>query len=114
MQGRAHGVRKSGSSDVLTTAVTTLATSLAAALQPPCSESSNNSAHKSAGSSTPPQRESRSPLITPVRAAQLKMTYITQIKELHSLVEIGALTPEQYEDQRDSILQQMDRLNPRK
>ena len=114
MQGRAHGVRKSGSSDVLTTAVTTLATSLAAALQPPCSESSNNSAHKSAGSSTPPQRESRSPVITPVRAAQLKTTYITQIKELHSLVEIGALTPEQYEDQQDSILQQMDRLNPRK
>ena len=109
MQGRAHGVRKSGSSDVLTTAVTTLAISLAAALQPPCSESSNNSAHKSAGSSTPPQRESRSPVITPVRAA-----YITQIKELHSLVEIGALTPEQYEDQWDSILQQMDRLNPQK
>ena len=26
-----------------------------------------------------------------------------QIKELHSLVEIGALTPEQYEDQRDSM-----------
>ena len=76
MQGRAHGVRKSGSSDVLTTAVTTLATSLAAALQPPCSESSNSSAHKSAGSSTPPQRISGSPVITPVRAAQLKTTYI--------------------------------------
>ena len=41
----AHGVRESGSGDVLTTAVTTLATSLAAALQPPCSESSHNSAH---------------------------------------------------------------------
>ena len=114
MQGRAHGVRKSGSSDVLTTAVTTLATSLAAALQPPCSESSNSSAHKSAGSSTPPQRISGSPVITPVRAAQLKTTYITQIKELHSLVEIGALIPEQYEDQWDSILQQMDKRNPRK
>lgn len=47
-------VRKSGSGDVLTTAVTTLATSLAVALQPPCSESSNSSAHNSAGSSTPP------------------------------------------------------------
>ena len=114
MQGRAHGVRKSGSSDILTTAVTTLTTSLAAALQPPCSESSHNSAHKSAGSPTPPQHESRSRVITPVRAAQLKMTYITQIKKLHSLVEIGALTPEQYEEQRDSTLQQMDRLNPRK
>ena len=58
---------------------------------------------KSAGSSTP-KHKSRSPIITPVRAAQLKTTYITQIKELHSLVEIGALTPEQYEDQRDPIL----------
>ena len=107
-------LKKSGSSDVLTTAVTTLATSLAAALQPPCSESSNGSAHKSAGSSTPPQRISGSPIITPVRAAQLKTTYISQLKELHSLVEIGALTPEQYEDQRDSNLQQMSKLNPQK
>ena len=96
MQGHAHGVRKSGSSDVLTTAVTILATSLAAALQPPCSESSNNSPHKSAGSSTPPQHDSISPVITPVRAVQLKMTCITQIKELHSY---GALTQAQYEEQ---------------
>ena len=29
-------------------------------------------------------------------------------------LEIGALAPEQYEDQQDSILQQMDRFNPQK
>jgi len=54
MQGCTHGVRKSGSSDVLTTAVTTVATSLAAALQHGES-SSGASNHKNAGSSTPPQ-----------------------------------------------------------
>jgi len=42
-----------------------------------------------------------SPVVTPLRAAQLKTTNITQIKELHSLV---ALTTEQFEVQRDSIL----------
>ena len=103
-----------GSSDVLTTAVTTLATSLAVALQPSCSESSNSSDHKSAGLSTPPHHKSGSPVITPVRATQLKTTYITQIKELHSLLEIEAVTPEWYEEQRDSIIQQMDKLNPKK
>ena len=104
MQGRTHGVRKSGSSDVLTTAVTTIATSPAAALQHGES-SSGASNHKNAGSSTPPQLKSGgSPVVTPVRAAQLKTTNITQIKELHSLVEIGALTTEQFEVQRDSIL----------
>ena len=90
MQGHAHGVR---SSNVLTTAVTRLATSLAAALQP-YGESSHENA---AGSSTPPQHTPTSPAITPVRAAQLNITYIKQIKELHTLVEIGALTMEQYE-----------------
>lgn len=105
MQGRAHGVHvqsKKSDANVLSTAVTTLATSLAAALQP-CDASKN------AGSSTPPQSRST----TPVRAAQLKTTYISQIKELHSLVEIGALTSEQYNSQRDSILTLMDELNPK-
>lgn len=45
-------------------------------------------------------------------AAQLKTTYVIQIKELPSFVEIGGLTQEQYE-QRDSILQQMVKLNPK-
>lgn len=48
--------------------------------------------------------------MTPVRAAQLKTTYIDHIKELHSLVEIEAVALDQYEEQRDSVLQQMDEL----
>ena len=75
MQGCTHWVIKSGSGDVLTTAVTTiatsLATSLAAALQR--GESSGASNHKNAGSSTPPQLKcGRGPVVSPVRAAQLK------------------------------------------
>ncbi len=54
MQGRAHDVWKSGSSDVLTTAVTTLATSLAAALQPRGEPPSTTPCENAAGSSTPP------------------------------------------------------------
>lgn len=107
IQGRTHGVKKSDTSDVLTTAVSTLATSLAAALQP---HSNDNAARPS----TPPHHNhSSSSVITPIRAAELKTTYIAQIKELHSLAELGGITTHQYEEQRDCILKQMDRLNPK-
>ena len=39
------------------------------------------------------------------------ITYIQQIKELHSLWEIGAITKEHYMKQRDILLEQMDKLN---
>ncbi len=78
MQGRAHGVRKSSSSNELTTAVTALATSLAAALQP--RGESSKSEEKATGTSTPPQLKSKSPVYTPIRTAQLKTTYINQIR----------------------------------
>ena len=107
IQGYAHGIRKSGSTEVVSTAVTTLATSLVALK--PCCESSC----ATAGLSTPPQHTSRSPVMTLVKAGQLKTTYINQIKELYSLVEIGALTTEQYKMLLDSVLQKMDKLNPR-
>ena len=107
IQGRTHGVKKSDTSDVLTTAVSTLATSLAAALQP---HSNDNTARPS---TPPPHNHSSSSVITPIRAAELKTTYIAQIKELHSLAELGAITTHQYEEQRDCILKQMDRLNPK-
>ncbi len=34
--------------------------------------------------------------ITPVKAAELKSTYIKQIRELHSLLEIGAISDEDF------------------
>lgn len=48
--------------------------------------------------------------ITPIRAADLKSTYIKQIKELHSLFEIGAITETDYQKQKKVILDQMDKL----
>ena len=62
MQGRSHGVRKSGSNE-LTTAVTALATSLAAAIQPR-GESSKSPHENATGLSTPPQLKSKSPVYT--------------------------------------------------
>ena len=49
--------------------------------------------------------------ITPVKAAELKSTYIKQIRELHSLVEIGAISDEDFKKQKDVILYQMDNLH---
>ena len=49
--------------------------------------------------------------LTPGKVANLRSTYIQQIKELHSLLEIGAITEEHHMKQRDTLLQQMDKLN---
>ena len=54
--------------------------------------------------------ENSSAPITPVRAADLKSTYIKQIKELHSLVDIGAITQADFQKQKQVILDQMDKL----
>ena len=48
--------------------------------------------------------------LTPVRAAELKSTYIKQIRELHSLFEIGAIGSDDFQKQKDIILEQMDYL----
>ena len=49
-------------------------------------------------------------VLTPVRAAELKTTYISQIKALHSLFEAGAITDEDFKKQKTSILDLMDQL----
>ena len=48
--------------------------------------------------------------LTPQKAAQLKSTYIQQIKELHSLQELGAITGEHFTKQRDILLEQMTQM----
>lgn len=48
--------------------------------------------------------------ITPVRAAELRSTYIRQIKDLHSLLDIGAIAESDFEKQKQSILELMDKL----
>ena len=51
-----------------------------------------------------------SSVVTPIKAADLKSTYIKQIKELHSLFEIGAITEADFQKQKLVILDQMDKL----
>ncbi len=45
--------------------------------------------------------------ITPVKAAELKTIYIAQIKDLHSLLELGAISSNDFDKQ---ILDLMDKL----
>ena len=42
-------------------------------------------------------------VITPVKTAELKTMYISQIKELYSLLEIGALTDSDFQKQKSKI-----------
>lgn len=64
-----------------------------------------------AGKQTPPnQSPPREHSITPAKAAALKTTYINQIKDLHSLLESGAITESDYQKQRDVVLAQMANL----
>lgn len=49
--------------------------------------------------------------LTPSKIANLRSTYIQQIKELHNLMEIGAIDNEHFIEQRDVLLKQMDKLN---
>ena len=48
--------------------------------------------------------------LTPRSAASLKSTYIKQIKELHELLEIKAISESDYKTQRDVIIQMMNEL----
>ena len=48
--------------------------------------------------------------LTPRSAASLKSTYIKQIKELHELLEINAISESDYKTQRDVIIQMMNEL----
>jgi hypothetical protein len=54
--------------------------------------------------------EKRPAAITPIRAADLKSTYIKQIRELHSLQDVGAITEADFQKQKKTILDQMDQL----
>lgn len=48
--------------------------------------------------------------ITPVKAAELKTIYIAQIKDLHSLLQTGAISENDFQKQKTSILDAMDKL----
>ena len=48
--------------------------------------------------------------LTPQKAAHLKSTYIQQIKELHSLQTVGAISNEDLVKQRDILLAQLSKM----
>ena len=62
-------------------------------------------------SPTSSRYQSTSLSLIPGKTAQLRSTYIKQTKELHDLLEVGAITQEHFTKQRDSLLKQMDKLN---
>ena len=49
---------------------------------------------------------------SPRKLADLRSKYIDQLKKLHSLVEVGALTNEEFAEQKKTILALLKELNP--
>ena len=84
-------------SSTLTNAFTNMASSIASAL-------SNNQTPTKSSSTTS----------SPVRVVQMRSQYIQQLKDLHSLFEAGALTEQEYAEEKDSILAQLKKMTPRK
>jgi len=66
------------------------------------------------GSSSPTQTPSHVPLqemgVSPGKCAALRTQYIQQLKELHQLLEVTAITKEEYEEQKSAILYKMQGL----
>lgn len=85
-------------SSALTNAFTNMASSIASAL-------SNNQ--------TPTKSSSAGSSSSPVRVVQLRSQYIQQLKDLHSLYEAGALSEQEYAEEKDSILAQLKKMTPR-
>lgn len=64
-------------------------------------------------SSSPPrdtQAQAQGTNLTPKSAASLRSTYIKQIKELHELLDLDAITETQFKSQKEKILMMMDSL----
>ena len=70
-----------------------------------CSNVSSQQPPSPTSSHSPPKGLS----LTPGKTAELRSTYIKQIKELHDLLEMGAITQEHFTKQRDSLLEQIDK-----
>lgn len=92
------GSRQSSSASTLTNAFTNMASSLASAL-------SNNQ--------TPTKSSTTGSSSSPGRVVQLRSQYIQQLKDLHSLFEAGALSVQEYTDEKDLILAQLKTMTPR-
>ena len=56
---------------------------------------------------TPTKTTSSMPSSSPYKVAELRSKYIQQLRELHSLLEAGALTDSEYVEEKELILQQL-------
>ena len=86
--------RASSASGQLNEALTGLANSIAIALVP-------NQLQQSASSSS---------TASPTKTAQLRSKYMEQLKNLIDLRDLGALTPDEYEKEREVIINSMRKL----
>ena len=91
--------RKQKSDNEMSRTFTQLAKSVVAVLSPQAATGSAAST-QSAGS------------ISPNKVADLRSKYIAQMRELHSLYELGALTEAEFLDQKKPILGQLKTLSP--
>ena len=48
--------------------------------------------------------------VSPIKCATLRSQYIEQLKQLHQLLELTAVTKEEYEQQKDIILDKMKKM----
>ena len=91
--------KKANPSSDLTTAFTSMAQAVAMAFKP--------------SPSTPQQTVLPERVHTSQeKIADVRSKYIQQIKELHSLLQIGALSEEEFLDQKHPVLEQLKKLQP--
>ena len=57
---------------------------------------------------TPPER--RQTGLSPMKKAELRSTYLKQLNELHQFRDNGILTEEEYEEQREDLIDSMRNL----
>ena len=50
--------------------------------------------------------------VSPAKLVDLRRNYLEQVKELHSLLECGALTESEFEEQKAPILEQLKKMKP--
>jgi len=50
--------------------------------------------------------------ISPVKVANLRASYLKQLRDLHQLLDCGAITQGEFADQKKPILEQLTKLKP--
>ena len=77
---------------------------------PPTGSFFKANGRKSTSSSSNSTENQATTCLTPQKVAQLRSTYIQQIKELHDSQECGAITKDHFTVQRDKLIEQMSNM----